>query len=83
MAKKGRSSRKSSAAKRRGAAKGAASSVARPRPTGVRRSSRTLSSPKSVDFSTEYHYVLGDLKRIAILAVAMLATLVVLALIVR
>ena len=33
-----------------------------------------------VDFSTEYRYVLSDLKRFAILAVAMLTTLVVLAL---
>ena len=79
MAKKRRRSRKSSAARRRRAA----SSVARPRPSVARRSSRAFPSSKSVDFSTEYHYVLGDLKRIAIVAAAMLATLVVLALIVR
>ncbi len=83
MAKKRRRSRKSSAARRRRAAKAPAPSVARPRPTVARRSSRASSSSKSVDFSTEYHYVLGDLKRIAIVAAAMLATLVVLALIVR
>ena len=36
-----------------------------------------------VDFASEYHYVLGDLKRIGILAVAMFATLIVLALIIQ
>jgi hypothetical protein len=34
-----------------------------------------------VNFSQEYHYVLGDLKRIAILAAVMFAALVILALI--
>ena len=37
---------------------------------------------KDVDFRSEYRYVLGDLKRIGILAAAMFATLVVLALVV-
>jgi hypothetical protein len=32
-----------------------------------------------VDFSVEYHYVLSDLKRFGILAVAMFALLIVLA----
>ena len=36
-----------------------------------------------VDFASEYHYVLGDLKRIGILAVAMFATLIALALIIQ
>jgi len=40
-------------------------------------------SAKEVDFRTEYRYVLGDLKRIGILAASMFAMLVVLALIVR
>jgi hypothetical protein len=35
---------------------------------------------KEVDFSEEYHYVIEDLKRIAITAVALLALLIVLAL---
>lgn len=38
---------------------------------------------KAVDFRAEYPHVLGDLKRIGILAAAMFATLVVLALIIR
>ena len=38
---------------------------------------------KSVDFGTEYHYVLGDLKRIAILAAAMFSLLVILAFVIR
>ena len=36
-----------------------------------------------VDFKTEYHYVLNDLRRFAYLAVAMFATLIVLALVIR
>ena len=44
-------------------------------------SSRKIAAePKKVDFSTEYHYVLNDLRRFGILAVAMFATLIVLAL---
>jgi len=74
--KKGRS-RKSSAARRQKAARAAALSA-----TGTRKASRRSAS-KKVDFATEYHYVLGDLKRFAILAVAMFATLMVLALVVR
>jgi hypothetical protein len=38
---------------------------------------------KEVDFRTEYRYVLGDLKRIGILAAAMFATLVILAMVLR
>lgn len=37
----------------------------------------------AVDFASEYHYVLGDLKRIGLLAVAMFATLIGLALIIQ
>jgi len=37
---------------------------------------------KKVDFATEYRYVISDLKRFAILAVAMFATLIVLAFVV-
>ena len=36
-----------------------------------------------VDFANEYRYVLGDLRRIGILAAGMFATLVALALIIR
>jgi len=39
--------------------------------------------PKEVDFSTEYQYVLGDLRHIAILAAAMFATLITLSLIIN
>ena len=38
------------------------------------------SQPTKVDFSTEYHYVLSDLKRFGILAAGMFVLLVVLAL---
>lgn len=36
-----------------------------------------------IDFAAEYGYVLGDLRRIGLLALAMFATLVALALIIR
>jgi len=41
-----------------------------------------IEAAKAVDFSTEYHYVLEDLKRIGILAAALLVLLIVLALII-
>ena len=40
-------------------------------------------APKEVNFATEYHYVLDDLKRIAILAAAMFGVLILLAQIIR
>lgn len=46
--------------------------------------SRASAAAKTVvDFTTEYRYVLGDLKRLGIIAAAMFTTLIVLALIVR
>jgi hypothetical protein len=53
----------------------------------ARRRSRRTSQPrrapeqaKEVDFSVEYHYVISDLKRFGLLALAMFALLIVLAL---
>ncbi|MCR4405986.1 MAG: hypothetical protein NUW24_03555 [Anaerolineae bacterium] len=40
-------------------------------------------SPTTVDFSKEYRYVIADLKRIGILAAAMMGLLVVLSFIIR
>ena len=37
---------------------------------------------KEVDFVAEYHYVIKDLKRLAIIAVALLALLIVLAILI-
>lgn len=54
-------------------------------PVQISRPSRPLAQPaanKEVDFSKEYHYVLEDLKRIAIIAVILLAFLIVLALVI-
>jgi len=46
------------------------------------RSQRTGKSQNpTVNFAEEYHYVLGDLKRLAMLAAAMFALLLILALI--
>jgi hypothetical protein len=56
--------------------------TSRRRATSARRSTReTVVEPE--DFATEYRYVLGDLKQIAILAAAMFATLIVLALVLQ
>lgn len=51
-------------------------------PVRITRPSRPLAepAPKEVNFSDEYHYVIEDLKRIAIIAAALLALLIVLAL---
>jgi hypothetical protein len=52
-------------------------------PVRITQPTATLASvptTKEVDFSEEYHYVIEDLKRIAITAVALLVLLIVLAL---
>lgn len=56
-----------------------------PQRVQISRPARPLAAPaeaKEVDFAKEYHYVLEDLRRIAIIAVALLALLVILALII-
>jgi hypothetical protein len=56
-----------------------------PQRVQISRPARPLAAPiepKEVDFAKEYHYVLEDLRRIAIIAVALLVLLVVLALII-
>jgi hypothetical protein len=45
-------------------------------------SARISQEAEQVDFSQEYHYVVQDLKRIAIIAAGLLALLVVLALLI-
>jgi hypothetical protein len=52
-------------------------------PVRISKASQTLSVPaasQEVDFAKEYHYVIEDLKRIAITAAALFILLVVLAL---
>ena len=52
-------------------------------PVRIAQPTATLASApatKEVDFSEEYHYVIEDLRRIAITAVALLVLLIVLAL---
>jgi hypothetical protein len=54
-------------------------------PVRISKPSQTLAVsavPKEVDFASEYHYVIEDLKRIAITAAALLILLVVLALLI-
>ncbi|HSJ55295.1 MAG TPA: hypothetical protein VLC52_16255 [Anaerolineae bacterium] len=56
-----------------------------PQRVQISRPARPLATPieaKEVDFAHEYHYVLEDLRRIAIIAVALLVLLVVLALVI-
>lgn len=51
-------------------------------PVRVTRQSQSLAadiSPQEVDFAKEYHYVVEDLRRIAITALALLVLLIVLA----
>jgi len=53
-----------------------------PQPVRISRSGRTAAVravPKEVDFAKEYHYVVEDLKRIAVTALALLVLLIVLA----
>jgi hypothetical protein len=52
-------------------------------PVRISEPSPTLASApasKEIDFSKEYHYVIEDLRRIAIIAAALLALLIVMAL---
>jgi hypothetical protein len=54
-------------------------------PIRLSQPSQSLASraaPKEVDFTKEYHYVVEDLKRIGITALALLVLLIVLALII-
>jgi len=69
MAKKSRRARRQ--------ARTAAQPVRIAQPTATLASAQTS---KEVDFPEEYHYVIEDLKRIAITAVALLVLLIVLAL---
>jgi len=78
MAKKSRRSRRRSTTKKsRRTTQAKAASKAQPAEISVAppTTARTRKA-KGVDFATEYAYVVSDLKRIAIIAAAMLAVLV-------
>ena len=79
MSKK-RRSRKSSAARRR---RTTTSAQRQPRVRAPSAQPEAKASTQGVDFSSEYRYVLADLKRFAMVAAAMVATLVALALIIH
>lgn len=66
--------KKSRRARRR--ASGAAQPVHISRPV---RPLATEAAPKEVDFASEYYYVIEDLRRIAIIAMALLVLLIILA----
>jgi hypothetical protein len=66
--------KKSRRARRRASAAAQPAHISRPvRPLA------TDAAPKEVDFSVEYAYVVDDLRRIAIIAVALMALLIALA----
>ena len=83
MSKKKKRSRKSTAARRRQAQVAQKPAARSPKVSKSAESARGSGGKKEVDFATEYHYVVSDLKRFAFLAMAMLATLVVLAMVVQ
>lgn len=43
----------------------------------------TTASSKRVDFSAEYHYIIGDLRKMAIIAASMFVVLIVLSLVIQ
>jgi hypothetical protein len=66
--------KKSRRARRRASAKAQPAQLSRPvRPLA------TDAAPKEVDFAVEYSYVIDDLRRIAIIAVALMVLLIALA----
>ena len=75
MAKKGR--------KRSSTRRGAGLSTSRTSQAAAATTRSAQSQPQvtEADFAVEYHYVLGDLKRIGVLAAAMFVLLVILALV--
>ncbi len=54
-----------------------------PAPGSGVRAAAPAKAATAVDFTSEYRYVLGDLKRLGIIAASMFATLIVLALFLR
>lgn len=74
-----RRGRRSSAARRGGSTQESAARATAVAAPAV----ETRSSAKEPDFASEYRYVLGDLRRIGVLAAGMFAILLVLALIIR
>ena len=77
--KKKRSRKRSSGGRIRASSQSRQQTVA---PTPVPPGAASTKSA-AIDFSSEYQYVLSDLKRFAVLAAAMFATLIVLALVIR
>lgn len=91
---KSRHSRKSAAARRYKAARKPAVTTAeapaavaapsqRVAPSKAPTSAARGAAAKVVDLGSEYRYVLGDLKRLGLLAAAMFVTLVIMALVIR
>lgn len=89
---KSRSSRRSSAARRKTMVRPSAPTqtqptgrAAAPSPSASRHptASSAAATAKTVDFASEYRHVIGDLRRLGILAAASFAVLIVLALVLR
>lgn len=83
MAKKSRRARKRQSAKRQVARQVSSQAQAAPRQAAMPRASEAQAPSAGVNFAEEYAYVLTDLKRIAIIAAAMLVVLVALSFVIR
>lgn len=83
MAKKSRRARKRRPPVQQPQAPAARPTTATAPAVQVTRKPAAAPSPTVVDFSKEYRYVIADLKRIGILAAAMMGLLVVLSFIIR
>jgi hypothetical protein len=84
MAKKTRRARRQSIPRStRPAPSPVATEVAKSSPIADSSVAASPAPRKQVDFSTEYHYVINDLRKMGILAAAMLVVLVALSFVIR
>ncbi|MGB9879634.1 MAG: hypothetical protein ACPLRM_02615 [Anaerolineae bacterium] len=83
MAKKGKRPRRKAIQTRKPVAPAAKAEESRPVLATASTTSAKVSASTKVDLAQEYHYVLADLRKIAIIAVAMFILLFVLAFILR
>jgi hypothetical protein len=88
MAKKSRRARRQSRQRRPSPAAAPSQPAAealksQPTPGGDQASVASPARRAQVDFSREYHYVINDLRNMAVIAVAMLAVLIALSFVIR
>lgn len=83
MAKKSRRARRQRAARSSRTRAPATRTTVQPKPAEKTPTAAAPESRKKVDFSAEYHYVISDLRSMAVIAVGMLAVLIALSFIIR